>query len=70
MSILKYKLELLYNLQYQNKLLLKQNNLVIKNILKNVKYIETVVDECYEKINTNNILMICIFILQLFILFK
>jgi hypothetical protein len=70
MLLTKYKLKLLYNLQCQNKVLLKQNNLVIKEILSNVKSIKETIDECYEKINTNNILLICIFILQIFILFK
>lgn len=70
MLLTKYKLKLLYNLQCQNKVLLKQNNLVIKEILSNVKSIKERIDECYEKINSNNILLICIFILQIFILFK
>ncbi len=66
---LKTQLELLDNLKYQNLIIFK-NERMINDTYTLIKYIKYKVDDCYEKVNTNNILLVCIFILQIFILFK
>jgi len=74
--MLKGQLELLHILKYQNELLLKQNsiclknNIIINDLYSIITHTKQAVDDCYEKINTNNILLVCIFVLQIFILFK
>ena len=76
MSQLEYQLEILKNFQYQNKILLQQiklsfnNEILLKRIYKKINYINKIIDIYYQQINTNNILLIFIFILQIFILFK
>lgn len=75
MSQLEYQLEILKNFKYQNKILSYQyetlinNEILLKSIDIKINYIHEIINY-YEKINTNNILLFCIFILQLFILFK
>lgn len=73
---IEYQVEMLKNIKYQNKLLydhttlLYNSNNSIKNIFHKLNNIYEDLNNCHEKININNILLVCIFILQLFILFK
>ena len=73
---IEYQVEMLKNIKYQNKLLFDHTTLLynsdnnIKNIFHNLDSIYEDLNNCHEKINVNNILLVCIFILQLFILFK
>jgi hypothetical protein len=76
MSYNKYKLEILKNIKFQNKLLLKKyeflvnNQIVSENILKKLNCLYEIIDIVYGRIIMNNILLFCILILQIFILFK
>ena len=76
MSHNKYKLEILKNIKFQNKLLLKKyeflvnNQIVSENILKKLNCLYEIIDIVYGRIIMNNILLFCILILQIFILFK
>jgi len=75
-NFIEYQVEMLKNIIYQNKLLFDHTTLLynsnnsIKNIFHKLNNIYEDLNKCHEKININNILLVCIFILQLFILFK
>ena len=75
-NFVEYQIEMLKNIKYQNKLLFDHTTLLyntdtsIKNTNYKLNNIYEELNKCYEKININNILLVCIFILQLFILFK
>lgn len=76
MLFFEFQIEMLKNIKYQNELLFKQcenirnNEIIIKNILKYVNYTHIILNDTLEKVNINNILLVSIFILQIFILFK
>ena len=75
-NFVEYQVEMLKNIKYQNKLLFDHTTLLynsdnsIKNTFHKLNNIYEDLNNCHEKINVNNILLVCIFILQLFILFK
>ena len=82
-NFIEYQVEMLKNIKYQNKLLFDHTTLLynsdnsIKNIIyklndihEDFKWYRSSLNKIQEKININNILLVCIFILQLFILFK
>ena len=75
-NFIEYQVEMLKNINYQNKLLFDHTTLLynsdnsIKNIFHKLNNLYEYLNNCNEKINVNNILLVCIFILQLFILFK
>lgn len=65
------------NLLFQQLILLKKSENVNNNILKGISLVDNklilfncILNNFIEKINTSNILLFCIFILQLFLLFK
>jgi|LauGreDrversion4_2_1035121.scaffolds.fasta_scaffold02082_10 hypothetical protein len=76
MSCLKYNVELLdnckqqYKLLYKYLILLKNNNQQIKLLEKNVDNLMQSMNELTNKISDINVFLFCIFVLQIFILFK
>ena len=60
---------MLKNIKYQNKLLLKQYENIINNEIV-MKDILIKINNTYNTININNIILVSIFIAQIFILFK
>ncbi len=76
MSCLKYNVELLdnckqqYKLLYKYLILLKNNNQQIKLLEKNVDNLMQLMNEITNKISDINVFLFCIFVLQIFILFK
>lgn len=76
MTSTEYKLVILKNILYQNKILLKKyemlinNDIKINNLYKQIYCLFEIINVIYKNIYMNNILLFCILILQLFILFK
>jgi hypothetical protein len=64
-----FQIEMLKNIKYQNKLLLKQYENIINNEIV-MKDILIKINNTYNTININNIILVSIFIAQIFILFK
>jgi len=83
MSIIEYQLEMLNNFKYQNEILfeellvLKNNENYFDDIFKKIKNLNNrivcfnnILENYTEKINVCNILLVCVLILQIFLLFK
>lgn len=76
MSCLKYNIEMLenckqqYNLLYKYMYVLKSNNQQIKTLEKKINDMVLLMNEITNRINDINVFLLCIFILQIFILFK
>ena len=69
MSLLNFKIEILKNFHFQNKLLFKQTKDIIENNIY-LKNIYQLFNEYNQNLIVQNRLLFCVIILQIFILFK